>query len=399
MSRQLLLTYDFPPLGGGIARWMGELARRYPAGSLVVSTGCEDGSGSTDPDFPNLVDRVPVPSRRLRAAHGLVRWSLRAAALAKAYGSEFVWCGNIKPAAYPARWIKARMGLPYGLLVHGGDLLILQTQARRSIAKKRVMQALLGQASVVIANSQWTRDLCCALLEELEIRGDAGRVRTVPLGSDPVLFRPGLDQASVRSRYGLGAGRWLLTVARLSQHKGVDIGIRVLAMLRERFPDLGYLVVGCGSERASLESLTRELGIANRIRFLGAVPDSELPAVYNLGEIYIGLSRIMPDRVEGFGISLSEAAASGLPAVASRTGGIPDAVHDGQTGLLVDPNNLEEVCQAVRTMLDNPDRARQMGCAGRRAVETYYNWDRVAGDLLRIGRELGGRSESGGRTS
>jgi phosphatidylinositol alpha-1,6-mannosyltransferase len=276
--------------------------------------------------------------------------------------------------------------------VHGGDLLILQMQARRSKAKKRVMQALLGQASVVIANSQWTHDLCRALLDELGIRQDAAAVRTVPLGSDPVLFRPGLDQATVRSRYGLSGRRWLLTVARLTQHKGVDIGIRVVAALGERFPDLGYVVVGCGSERTALESLARELGVGDRIRFLGAVPDSELPAAYNLGEVYLGLSRIMPDRVEGFGISLSEAAASGLPSVASRTGGIPDAVHDGQTGFLVDPNNLEEVCHAVRILLDNPDRAREMGCAGRRAVETYYNWDRVAGDLLRIGRELGGRS-------
>jgi phosphatidyl-myo-inositol dimannoside synthase len=386
-----LLTYDFPPLGGGIARWMGELARRYPAGSLVVSTGLEDGSGSSDPDFPNLIDRVRVPSRRLRTAHGVVRWSVRAAALAKAYGAEFVWCGNIKPAAYPARWVNARMGLPYGLLVHGGDVLILQSQARRSLAKKRVMQALLGHASVVIANSRWTHDLCRVLLEELEIRRDAAWVRVVPLGSDPVLFRPGLDQTTVRARYGLNGRRWLLTVARLTQHKGIDIGIQVVSMLSERFPDLGYLVVGSGGERGALESLARELGIENRIRFLGAVPDSELPAVYNVGEIYLGLSRVMPDRVEGFGISLSEAAAAGLPAVASRSGGIPDAVGDGQTGLLVDPNNLQEVCQAVGTLLDNPDRAKAMGAAGRRAVETYYNWGRVAGDLSTIGHELGGR--------
>jgi phosphatidylinositol alpha-1,6-mannosyltransferase len=97
----------------------------------------------------------------------------------------------------------------------------------------------------------------------------------------------------------------------------------------------------------------------------------------------------MPDRVEGFGISLLEAAASALPAVASRTGGIPDAVRDGETGLLVDPDNVEEVCRTVRILLDNPERAREMGRAGRRAVETYYNWDRVAADLARIGRELG----------
>jgi phosphatidylinositol alpha-1,6-mannosyltransferase len=156
------------------------------------------------------------------------------------------------------------------------------------------------------------------------------------------------------------------------------------------YPDLGYAVVGSGSERATLESLARALGVEDRIQFLGSVPDNELPAVYNTGAIYLGLSRLMHDRVEGFGISLSEAAASGLPSVASRTGGIPDAVRDGETGLLVNPDNLDEVCQAVRTLLDNPDTAKKMGAAGRRAVETYYNWDRVAADLVRIGYELSG---------
>jgi phosphatidyl-myo-inositol dimannoside synthase len=377
-------------MGGGIARWTGELARRYPAGSLVVSTGRHDGSDTVDPTFPNIIDRLPIPSSRLRTADGLVRWSGRAAALAKGHSCEFVWCGNMKPAAYPARWIKVRSGVRYGVLMHGGDLLIMQRQAARSVFKRRVIHTLFKHAAVIVANSQWTRDLCCTLLRELDVPPSSTMVRTVPLGSDPVLFRPGLDQGSVRSKYGLSGRNWLLSVARLTHHKGIDTGIRVLALLRDMYPDLGYAVVGSGSECATLESLARELEVEDRVRFLGSVPDNELPAVYNTGAIYLGLSRLMHDRVEGFGISLSEAAASGLPSVASRTGGIPDAVRDGETGLLVNADSLADVCQAVRSLLDNPERAKTMGTAGRRAVETYYNWDRVAADLLRIGHELGG---------
>ena len=369
---------------------MGELAGRYPAGSLVISTGRELGSGSVDAKFPNPVDRLPVPSRRLRTLQGVLRWSIHAATLVKTYGVEFVWCGNLKPAAYAARWVKARSAIPYGILVHGGDLLILQRQARNAGLKRQVARALLGQASVIVANSNWTRDLCRGVLEQLEIPPTAAMVRTVPLGSDPVLFRPGPDQTDARSRYGLSAqSRLLLTVARLTRHKGIDIGIRVVALLRASYPDLAYAVVGSGSERVWLEALARQLGVADRVHFLGPIPDQELPALYQVAEIYLGLSRQMPDRVEGFGISLLEAAASALPAVASRTGGIPDAVHDGETGLLVDPDRVEEVCRTVRILLDNPERAREMGRAGRRAVETYYNWDRVAADLSRIGRELG----------
>ena len=389
MNTQLLLSYDFPPMGGGIARWMGELANRYPPGSLVVSTGSHRNSSAIDAEVRSRIDRVPVPAERLRTVLGLFRWSRRAASLAASTQAEFLWCGNLKPAGYPARWTHRRLGVPYGILVHGGDLLILQRQARQSWLKRRTGRALLGQASVVIANSKWTGDLCRSILDQLGIESGPDKVRTVPLGSDPALFRPGVDPAAFRSRYGLNGRRWLLTVARLSQHKGIDTGIRALAMLGERYPDMGYAVVGSGADQARLESLTRELRLSERVRFLPGVPDRDLPAAYNAAALYLGLSRLMPDRVEGFGISLVEAAACGLAVVAGRTGGIPDAVREGETGLLVNPDNLDEICSAIQCLLDDSERAARMGRAGRRAVEDYYNWDRVAADLQRIGHELG----------
>jgi phosphatidylinositol alpha-1,6-mannosyltransferase len=389
MRTQLLLSYDFPPMGGGIARWMGELAKRYPPGALVVSTGSYGDSADDQLGFCNRVDRLALPSDRLRTIQGLFLWSRRAVLLTISHRAEFIWCGNLKPAGYPARWVHRRLGVPYGIMVHGGDLLILQRQALRSPLKRRAARALLREASVIIANSEWTRNLCLSILEQFGMGAEPDKVRTVPLGSDPVLFRPGIDQAEVRSRYGLNGRRWLLTVARLTRHKGIDTGIRLLALLREQYPDLGYLVVGSGDDRAALELLATELGLSDRVRFLPGVPDRDLPAVYNAAELYLGLSRVMPDRIEGFGISLVEASASGIPVVAGRTGGIPDAVRDGQTGVLVNPDALDEVCRTIRSLLDDPERSSRLGRAGRQAVETYYNWDRVAADLLRIGHELG----------
>jgi phosphatidylinositol alpha-1,6-mannosyltransferase len=388
MSTQLLLSYDFPPMGGGIARWMGELARRYPPGSLVVSTGSHPGGSKVDATHRNRVDRIPTPSRRLRTLQGLVAWSRRASALARSVQPEFVWCGNFKPAGYPARWIRQRVGTPYGIVFHGTDLLLLRRRIRESAVKLRIARILIRGAAGLVANSGYTRSLCLTVLDELGFDSREMDVRILPLGSDPEHFRPGIDQSAVRSRYGLNGRRWLLSVARLTRHKGIDTGIRVLAMLCERYPELGYAVVGIGGDLPRLESLARELGIADRVRFLPGVSDGDLPAVYNSAETYLGLSRLMPDRVEGFGISLVEAAACGLPVVAGRTGGIPDAVREGETGLLVNPDSLDEVCGAVRSLLDDPERARRMGQAGRRAVETYYNWDRVAADLFRIGHEL-----------
>jgi phosphatidylinositol alpha-1,6-mannosyltransferase len=389
MNPQLLLSYDFPPMGGGIARWMGELAKRYPPGSLVVSTGSHPGGSKVDATLRNRVDRIPTSSRRLRTLQGLVAWSRRAAALARSVRPEFVWCGNFKPAGYPARWIRHRVGTPYGIMFHGTDLLLLRSRIQVSEIKPRIARMLIGGAAGLVANSGYTRSLCLSVLDELGFDSRTMDVRVLPLGTDPEHFRPGIDQSGARAQYGLNGRRWLLSVARLTGHKGIDTGIRVLAMLGERYPELGYAVVGTGGDLARLESLTRELGIAHRVRFLAGVPDSDLPAVYNAAVAYLGLSRLKPAQVEGFGISLVEAAACGLPTVAGRAGGIPDAVRDGETGLLVDPENLEEICRAVRRLLDDPEQAARMGQAGRRAVESYYNWDRVAADLHRIGQELG----------
>jgi phosphatidyl-myo-inositol dimannoside synthase len=388
MASQLLLTYDFPPIGGGIARWMGELARHYPAGSLIVSTGFHPESALVDGQFPNRVDRLSTRADRLRTIQGIVRWSRRAMALARSADIEFSWCGNLKPAGYPARWLAARMRIPYGLMVHGGDLLILQQQIVRSRHKRRTTRALLQSASVIVANSRWTADLCRSLLITLRLESVVNRLRVVPLGSDPQHFRPGLDQIEVRRRHGLNGRRWLLTVARLTPHKGIDTGLRVLAELRDSYPDLGYLVVGFGNQLQELQTMARHLGVADRVRFLTQVPDSDLPALYNCAEIYLGLSRATERNVEGFGISLVEAGACGIPVVAGRSGGIPDAVHDAATGLLVDSGESAQVLSAVRSLLDNTALARELGAGGRRAVESYYNWPRVAKDLFTLGHEF-----------
>jgi hypothetical protein len=115
---------------------MGELARHYPPGMLVVSTGQSEGSDDVDSELPNRVDRVSVQARRLRTIQGLLLWSRRVSAISRSLHPGFIWCGNIKPAAYPANWARERTGVPYGVIVHGTDLLLLQHQAHQSALKR-----------------------------------------------------------------------------------------------------------------------------------------------------------------------------------------------------------------------------------------------------------------------
>jgi phosphatidylinositol alpha-1,6-mannosyltransferase len=255
--------------------------------------------------------------------------------------------------------------------------------------KRRTARTLLETAAVLVTNSRWTAELCGAVLQEIGMPLRQDLIQTVPLGTDPLLFRPGLPQAEIRSRYDLHGRRWLLSVARLTRHKGIDTGITALAGLAAEYPDLGYAIAGSGDELPALEKLAADLGVADRVRFLANVPDRDLPGLYNCAEVYLGLSRLMSQRVEGFGISLLEAGACGVPVVAARTGGIPEAVRDGESGILVDSDNPDQVAAALRTLLGDRSLAARLGAGGRSAVERYYNWDRVSADLARLGRNLG----------
>jgi phosphatidylinositol alpha-1,6-mannosyltransferase len=204
-----------------------------------------------------------------------------------------------------------------------------------------------------------------------------------------VHFNPKRDTGALRRRWGVGDAPVIITVARLVPHKGQDMGIRALAMLARDFPDLRYILVGEGHDEARIRELARELGVLDKVGFVGPMRDDELPEAYATSTIYLGASRVDNEiNVEGFGISFLEAGASGVPSVAGDSGGVRSAVRDGETGIVVPPTDPDAISDAIRSLLLNRDRRIQMGKAARRAVETHYNWDRVARDTREFTKEV-----------
>lgn len=359
--KSLLVAYDFPPMGGGIARALGELARPEHLGPVALSSSV-----------------AGIAPDRLKTLAGTIAWSRSAERLAVQHGVDFTWAGNLKPAGYVARWLKSRRQIPYGILLYGHDLLRVRVQARRSLRKRLAAKSLFDNAAALVAISGWTGELCRAVLKEIGASRGGERVHVVPLGTDPTRFTPLGPVASI------SPGRWLLTVARLVPHKGIDIAVEALARLGPGFEDVGYLVIGDGPDRARLERLVAERGLTGRVRLLSHLPDAELPSWYRAATLYLGLSREQGEEAEGFGLALAESQGCGVPVLAGRSGGTADALRDGVTGWLVDATDANVVAQQLTALLQQPGQLREAGVAGRQLVESRLNWSRVGRDLTNV---------------
>jgi phosphatidylinositol alpha-1,6-mannosyltransferase len=205
-------------------------------------------------------------------------------------------------------------------------------------------------------------------------------------GTDPERFSPG-DGRALRARLGLGERRLLVSIARLVPRKGLDTVLRALPQVAAAIPDVRYVVAGDGPDRERLRALAAELDVAERVSFVGAVPASELPLWYSLGDVFVMPSRSEPPDVEGFGIVFLEAAAAERAVVAARAGGVPDAVAHGVSGLLVRPDDPGELSAALIELLNDPARRAELGRRGRERVLSGFTWDHVAEHVFRA---LGG---------
>jgi glycosyltransferase involved in cell wall biosynthesis len=351
-----------------------ELVRAYGE-PMDVSTLAHDGYEATTRFLGNNIYRQPFALDASKRATSQARWARWL--VPKARSVDVLHCGEIRPVGYAVAWAHLRTRVPYVLYVNGGDLLREQVKTKRSITKRISGKYLLQHASGVVANSAWTASLAKDLMGALSIQS-APPVAEIDLGTDPKRFNPSRDMGRLRSRWGVGAAPVMITVARLVPHKGQDMGIEALARLRGEFPDLHYVIVGTGHDESRLRALAEQHGVTDRVIFAGALSEEELAEAYATSTVYIGFSRVESGiDAEGFGISFVEASASGIPVVAGDSGGVRSAVRNGETGWVVPPTDISAMVQQIAVFLRSPEIRDKFGKAGRRAVESHYNWDRV----------------------
>jgi radical SAM protein with 4Fe4S-binding SPASM domain len=264
--------------------------------------------------------------------------------------------------------------------VHGNDLIapwVDPGPMEREEYRRRQAEGL-SSADRVLAVSRFSASL--ARREGVS----PGVLEVIENGIDPGRFCPGPRDHDLAARLGLAPDdEVMLTVSRLAPRKGHKTALRALAALAR--PRLKYVFTGTSNDlREEIFALARELGIATRVVSAGFVSDEELPRLYRLARVFVLLPEDAAEDVEGFGVALLEAAATGVPSVASRSGGVPEAVEDQVTGVLVPPADPLAAAQAIARLLDDPALAASLGARGRERVIEERSQERAAERAIAI---------------
>ena len=371
MVRHLLVTNDFPPKIGGIQNYLWELWRRLPADDVIVHTTPHDGAEAWDAaqDFTVVRSREPW----LLPQPMLVR---RVNQLAESYDAEVV----IIDPAVPAGLIGPQLDRPYGVVLHGAEVTI---PGRVPGTRRLLNRVLAGSAGVIAAGGYPAAE------GERSLRAPLPPCTIVPPGVDVERFRPqaAAEKTATRARLGLPADGPLVTsVSRLVPRKGMDTLIRASVELRADHPDLTVAIAGKGRDTGRLQKLIDQLDAP--VTLLGRIGDDDLVDLYAAGDVFSMLCRTRWGGLEqeGFGIVFLEAAASGVPQVAGRSGGAHEAVEHDETGLVVnDPDDPTAAAEAIGSLLADPDRRAAMADAGRRRAEAEFSYEKLA---ERLGRAI-----------
>ena len=369
MAKTLFVTNDFPPRPGGIQAFVHGLAVRRPPGSVVVYAPDWKGAAEFDAAQPFPVVRHPGPlmlpePRVLR----------RAADVLRAEDCDSVVFGAAAPLGLLAPALRRRGAGRLVGITHGHEA------GWASLPAARGLLGRIGDGVDVLTYlGEYTRSRMAGALSA----DAASRMTRLAPGVDEKVFRAGAGGEEIRARHGLTDRPVAVCVSRLVPRKGQDALVRAWPRVLRSVPDAALLLVGGGPYRAGLERLAASLGVGGSVVFTGGVPWEELPACYDAGDVFA-----MPCRtrrrgldVEGLGIVYLEASATGLPVVAGDSGGAPDAVLDGETGIVVPGRSVARVAEALAGLLADPARARAMGGKGRSWVEREWRWEVQAARL------------------
>ena len=298
------------------------------------------------------------------------------------------------PVKYPTDLIHVHISVPMSdiaglrcakkknvplVVTHHGDLQeelggVIQRICVR-FYNKCLLDKNLSYADVIISPSE------CYIDESRFLGRYRDKIVVIPNGINIDEFDIGHSKEECREKLGLPLeDEIILFLGGLSPHKGPDVLLKAMPKIIKEVPDAKLVLVGSGGMREELEGLCKKIGVKKYVKFAGFVGDTFKKALYYRSADVFTLPSTM---LEIFGIVNLEAMACGVPIVASKIGGVPDVVKDGENGLLVQPRDSGALADAIIYLLENEDVRERMGKNGRVKVENY-SWDKIAEETEKI---------------
>jgi phosphatidylinositol alpha-1,6-mannosyltransferase len=366
VATTLFITNDFGPRAGGIETFVHGLIERLPRGSVIVYTSAQPESDKFDAKWLSefgvevVRDRskilLPTP-RVIKACQKLV----------KSRKLTRVAFGAAAPLGIMARSMRSAEAEKIVALTHGHEVWW---------AKVPPFSFAIKFMSKNIDAITYLGDYTRGEISKAISKNDVSKLVQIAPGIDVDHFVP-TDSSELRAQLGLADKAVIISVGRLVHRKGQDKLISALPAIRAAVPNVHLVLVGVGPHQKFLENLVAKLNVADCVTFIGRINYSELPKYICVGDIFAmpSRSRFFGLEVEGLGIVYLEASACGLPVVGGKSGGAPDAVLVGETGVVVDGTNASEIAEACIELLNNPELCALMGATGRAWIIENWRWE------------------------
>lgn len=377
--RILLLTSEFAPATGGIgtyAREIASAATMLGADVTVVAPDYASDTAALDRSLPYRVRRFRGGLHSMKALPSkilLTRSLVRSERYDVVHAADWPF---FIPVALSRHLAEGRILMT----VHGTEINETQTPLKRLAIRTT---GVFGRRTEIAANSGYTSELFRA-----RFAVDEGRIRPIWLGVSQFWFGSRQGRAATRLARGIAADRIVMvTVARITRRKGHSLTLAALAALpKDLRKRLTWLIIGPEGEADYVKPFKQLIASTDcDVRFLGAIPDEDIRDIYGAADFFCLTG--VPDasgRVEGFGLVYLEAAACGLPSVATATGGVPEAVLSDETGILVPPS-IEDIARAIAELAEDTD-TRSVLAAGASAHARALSWERCAATTYSLQR-------------
>ncbi len=364
-SRKILLvTNDLGPHTGGIESFILGLLGEMDGSQVVIYTSCEIGSEEFDKDLAQKFGVVVIRDRA-KVLLPTPRINRSVAKVMKDYDARFIWFGAAAPLGWMSGHLRRSGAKRIVALTHGHEV-----WWSKLWPFSLVMKTMAGQIDALGYLGEFTKR---AMMKAV---GDSTEMVRIAPGISIDHFTPGPKSVDLAKELGVENKELVLCVGRLVHRKGQDRLIEAMPRVLKSIPNAALLIVGEGPRRDVLEKLVEKHNLEGTVRIVGRLSYDKLPEVIRLGDVFAmpSRSRFFGLEVEGLGIVYLEASACGVPILAGASGGAPDAVLEGETGLVVDGKNTDAIADSIIKLLNDAPLRQRMSVRGRQWAAEEWNW-------------------------